>query len=315
MSQNEQIDVSNVHFYLNEACSKRLDGKEFIEPIDDKYAIMGMPATFEIWIKNESSEMICDIVFFERTFKIETPPFDLFPGEKAKVTFTFEVSENLTEPYFNFSFFTVPAGFRNQWKPGPNRILAELSFPERVYEDASTTIPAFFNPIRFERAESSFSTVIKLARKETRTISGSFKFRHATLNEQFSQTLKKFDFEEPKNTHENDGVLVLRYDGEDYFVLNAYLAPTKNSEEREILFQVQRCRLVKITQNRRVYKVELIPDGEAAPFLWRFKRDDASNFQVVMDFLTRRFNEKNLLNVKFDGQGRYFFETGLVLPQ
>jgi len=307
--------MENVQIFLDSECAKRLGEQEFIKPVDEKYAVAGTPATYELWIKNEGGKHIENIAFMELNFKVETEPFDLCPYEKAHVSFTVQVPEHLENaPESQFTIFEVPAGFRNQWKPSADRIQAELSFPERVYEAASTTIPAFFNPIRFEWATASFSTIIKLARKETRTISGNFKFRHATLNEQFSQTLKKFSLEQPKNTHENEGVLVLQYNMEDYFVLNAYLAPTKNDEEREILFQVQRCRLVEITRNRRVYKVELIPDGGAAPFLWRFKRDEASNFQVVMDFLARRFNEKNLLHVKFDDEGRYIFETGLVLP-
>jgi hypothetical protein len=306
--------IENIRLYLDEACTKRLSQQESIKPIDEKYAVAGTPATYSLWIKNESDKPIENIAFMELGFKVETEPFDLFPHEKACVSFTVQVPEYLENaPESQFTIFEVPAGFRNVWQPSPKRIVAQLEFPERVYEHAETRIQAFFKPCRFEKAQARYSSVIRMARKEIRMTTGNFKFRQSNIGERFMQTLQRHDFPTPKESHETTGTLIVQYDNADYLVLNVYLAKSKEQNTQELLLQVHECRLIQVLQNKRVYKVELVSEGNAAPFLWRFNMSQASDFQRVMEFLTGKFNEKQLLHVIFLNEGGYVFESGLLV--
>jgi len=257
--------------------------------------ICGEKGSFVVWLENITDKPLENIVLREKTFKLTTIPFDLAPGERCKITFTVEVPENLEySPPFEFEFLKVLPPF--PWSIYVNA--AHPEFPDRRYEPASVTIPSIFHV--WKPAETHFTFKLKMGKLSN--------------DDKIIRSLADFGFPQPKKTVETSGGLVFNLDGEDYAVIQAYVAPAKTTEKREIIFWLVPCIVEQPIRNKRVARVKFLNNEPAERYLWPFAKDKASDFQIIMDFLTQKHAENWLLRVFFDGKGGYTFENWTLIP-
>lgn len=273
---------------------------EFKEPL-----VCGEKGSFAVYLENTLEEPVENLVLREKTFKVTTIPFDLAPHEKCKITFNVDVADNFEyAPSLEFEFLKVLPPI--PWQFYKNA--AEPEFPDRIYEPAETTI----------------ASVFRLYRKAEARIPFKVKMGKLTLENKTKHVLNDFGFPEPKKTNETGGALIFNLEGKDYAALQAYLMPQsddahttdlmKGPKTHEILFWLIPCKVELVTKNRRVARVKFAENMPVETWLWRFIRDKASDFQVIMDFLSKKYSENWLLHVIFDGQGGYQFENLLVIP-
>jgi hypothetical protein len=262
---------------------------EFAQPL-----ICGEKGSFNIWLKNITDKPLENIVLREKTFKLSSTPFDLAPGEKCKITFVVEVPENFEySPPVEFEVLKVLPPF--SWDKYENA--AQPEFPDRKYEAAKTTIPSLFRI--WKPAERHFTLNLKIAK--------------LTIENKIIRGLADLGFPEPKKTAETGGGLVFNLSGKDYAVIQAYIAPSKTTEKREIIFWLVPCIVEQPIKNKRVARVKFL-DEPVERYVWPFTKDRASDFQIIMDFLTQKYAEKRLLMVIFDGKGGYNFENWMLIP-
>jgi hypothetical protein len=140
------------------------------------------------------------------------------------------------------------------------------------------------------------------------------KIAKLTIENKIIRCLADLGFPEPKKTFETGGGLVFNLDGEDYAVIQAYIAPSKTTEKREIIFWLVPCIVEQPIKNKRVARVKFLDDKPIERYLWPFTKDRASDFQIIMDFLTQKYAENRLLMVIFDGKGEYNFENWMLIP-
>ena len=262
---------------------------EFAQPL-----VCGEKGSFNVWLENISDKPLENIVLREKTFKLSSTPFDLAPGEKCKITFVVEVPENFEfSPPVEFEVLKILPPF--SWDIYMNA--AQPEFPDRKYEAAKTTISSLFRI--WKPAETHFTLNLKMGK--------------LTIENKIIRDLADFGFPEPKKTFETGGGLVFNLDGKDYAVIQAYVAPSKTMEKREIIFWLVPCIVEQPIRNKRVARVKFL-DEPVERYLWPFTKDRASDFQIIMDFLTQKYAENRLLMVVFDGQGGYTFENWVFIP-
>ena len=273
---------------------------EFKEPL-----VCGENGNFTVWLENITDKPIQNFVLREKTFKVTTIPFDLAPHEKCTITFNVDVSNDFEySPSLQFEFLKVLPPFPWEFYEGA----AEPEFQDRIYEPAETTI----------------ASVFRLYRKAEARIPFKVKMGKLTLENKTKHVFNDSGFPPPKKTNETGGALVFNLEGRDYAVVQAYLMPSesdahttdlmKGPKTHEILFWLVPCTVELVTKNKRVARVKFAENMPIETWMWRFIRDKASDFQIVMDFLSKRYNESWLLHVIFDGQGGYQFENLLVIP-
>jgi hypothetical protein len=287
--------MEKLEVYVDSECKAKVN-QSAMKPKGADYAIVGESANFELYVRNEGEKSVENIVLREKNFKVESMPFSLGPHEKCLITVKFEFPNDLEySPKLNFQFFKLLPPI--PWERFENA--AQVEYPDRNYkiEEAKTVIPSVFRLYR--KAEARIPFKVKLGKK--------------TFENKTKHDLTSFDFPQPRKTSETGGAMVFRLENRDFAVVQAYVAPSKSDDSRQILFWLIPCTVEQIAKNKRVAKVKFDEGGSVDLWAWPFTKDKANDFQLLMDFLTQKYADKWLLYVKFDGKGGYDFENWMLV--
>jgi hypothetical protein len=260
----------------------------------DKPLVCGEKGSFTVYLENTSDKPVQNLVLREKTFKLTTIPFDLAPSETCKIVFDVDVSNDFEySPPLQFEFLKVLPPFPWEFYDGA----AHPEFPDRIYEPAKTTIASVFQVYR--KAQTIIPAKVKLGKK--------------TFENKTKHDLTGFGFPEPRKTSETGGAMVFRLENRDFAVVQAYVAPSKSDDNRQILFWLVPCKVEQIAKNKRVASVNFDEGGSVQMWAWPFTKDKANDFQLMMNFLSQKYADKWLLYVKFDGKGGYNFENWMLI--